>query len=115
MKIGSMRHRITIQRYTATADSGGGSSIAWNDVADIFASIQPSRVQESLFSDQMREVTSHLLTIRYRKDLTHKDRIFHSVFADGEIVSRTFAIKGIKNIDNKNKFMQLACVEGVPT
>lgn len=115
MKIGSMRHRITIQRYTATPDDGGGSVIVWQDVSDVFASILPSRAQESLFAEQMREVTSHLITIRYRPDLTHKDRLIHTVYANGGFQTRTFAIKGIKNVDNKNKFYQLACEEGVPT
>ena len=115
MKIGSMRHRITIQRYAATDDDAGGSTLAWSNVSDIYAKIQPSKVQESLFSEQMREVTSHLITIRYRADLTHKDRLFHSVTRNGTTFTRTFAIKGIKDVENQHRFIQIAAEEGVPT
>ena len=115
MKIGSMRHRITIQRYTATTDNGGGSSVVWNDVADVFAHIDPAKVDDQRFAEQIREVTTHVITVRYRSDLSHKDRLFHSVLRNGEIINRTFAIRGIKNVSNQNRFLELACEEGVPT
>lgn len=115
MKIGAMRHRITIQRYKPTIDDGGGRKIVWEDVADIYANIEPARVDDQRFAEQIREVTTHVITVRFRPDIDFKDRLFHSVLRDGEIVTRTFAIRGIKNLKNQNRFLELACEEGVPT
>ena len=117
MSIGKMRQNLQIQRYTKTPDGGGGSTVVYNKVADIFAQIMPKAAKENLFGDQMREVTSHVIMIRYRRDLTHADRLVQNHTRLGEQFSRTFAIKGIKNINNEFKYMQIAAQEGsgVPT
>ena len=117
MTIGKMRQKLQIQRFTKTPDGGGGSTVVFSKVADIFAQIMPKDAKENLFGDQMREVTSHVIMIRYRRDLSHADRIIQEHFRDGVKHTRTFAIKGIKNINNEFKYMQIAAQEGagVPT
>jgi SPP1 family predicted phage head-tail adaptor len=117
MSIGKMRQLLQIQRFTSTPDGGGGSTVVFSKVADVFAQILPKDAQESLFGDQMREVTSHVIMIRYRRDLSHADRLVQNHTRNGELFSRTFAIKGIKNINNEFKYMQIAAQEGagVPT
>ena len=117
MSIGKMRQVLQIQRFASTPDGGGGSTVVFSKVADVFAQILPKDAQESLFGDQMREVTSHVIMIRYRRDLSHADRLVQNHTRNGEQFSRTFAIKGIKNINNEFKYMQIAAQEGagVPT
>ena len=117
MSVGKMRSKLTIQRFTKTPDGGGGATVVFSKVADIFAQIMPKDAKENLFGDQMREVTSHVIMIRYRRDLSHADRIVQTHFRDGVKYTRTFAIKGIKNINNEFKYMQIAAQEGagVPT
>ena len=117
MSIGKMRQLLQIQRFTATPDGGGGSTVVFNKVADVFAKILPKDAQESLFGDQMREVTSHVIMIRYRRDLTHADRLIQNHTRLGEQFSRTFARKGIINVNNEFKYIQIAAQEGtgVPT
>ena len=41
MKIGKLRHKVTIQEYTATRDSFGAEVQAWVDKASVFAGITP--------------------------------------------------------------------------
>lgn len=117
MSVGSMRYRLQIQSMTRTSDDGGGSSISWVKVADVFADIQPQNSAESVFGreNQMREVTQHKIIIRYRKDVTAKNRIVQTYKKDGVATTRTFNIRGVVNVENRFKFLELLCDEGVPT
>lgn len=117
MAIGAMRHRVTIQSISRTSDGGGGSSIEWAKVADVYADIQPQSSRESEFGrdNGFREVTTHKVLIRYRSGLTTAHRLYQSYRSNGAQVTRVFNIKGILNIDNKNKILELSCDEGVPT
>ena len=117
MAIGRMRYRLDIQSYTATSDDGGGSSLAWSKVASVYADIQPQRAQESQFGldNQLREVSTHKIYIRYRSDVTHKHRLVQTYKRDGVSTTRTFNIKGVLNVDNRFKMLELICDEGVPT
>mgnify|MGYP002621184364 CR=1 FL=1 len=117
MPVGSMRHRIQLQKQTRTTDGGGGASLAWSKVADVYADIQPQQARESVFGrdNQMREVITHKILIRYRSDITARNRISQTFKRDGVSTTRTFNIKGVVNIDNRNKFLELTCEEGVPT
>ena len=40
--LGRMRHKIAIQSPTATVDSGGGRSIAWSTLKEVYADIRPT-------------------------------------------------------------------------
>ena len=39
MSIGKMRQLLQIQRFTSTPDGGGGSTVVFSKVADVFAQI----------------------------------------------------------------------------
>lgn len=117
MSIGAMRNRVEIQKYTASSDGAGGSTLIWSKVASVFAEITPKTARTNEFGrdNQQREVVTHLIKIRYRSDFTTKNRIHQTYSRDGIRATRTFAIKGIINVDNKFKYMELTCEEGVPT
>jgi len=117
MNIGRMRYKVQIQSATRTSDSGGGASVAWSKVADVFADIQPQNSKEGVFGteNQIREVTRSKIYIRYRKDVSFKNRIVQTYSQDGVSATRTFNINGVVNVDNRFRFLELTCEEGVPT
>lgn len=41
LRIGALRDRLTLERPTRTADGGGGASIAWEQLGELWASVQP--------------------------------------------------------------------------
>lgn len=112
-----MRYNIQLQSKSLTSDDGGGGSSSWTKVADVSASIMPSSSKESVFGrdNQMREVTSHTITIRYRTGVTSKQRFYYVERRNGASVTRIFNIKGVLNVDNRGKFLEISCEEGVPT
>lgn len=117
MAIGSMRVRMDLQAYSRTADGGGGAATKWNKVASIYADIKPQSSSENMFGreNQMREVTRHKIIIRYRDNVTAKNRLVHTVRRNGSSVTRVFNIKGVVDPDNRRRFLELDCEEGVPT
>ena len=117
MAIGKMRYRLQIQSATRTSDDGGGASLTWAKVADVYADIQPESANEAMHGreNELREVSRHKIYIRYRSDVSHKNRLVQTFKRDGVSTTRTFNIIGVLNIDNRFKMLELICEEGVPT
>jgi len=113
MSIGNMRNRLELQAATRTSDQGGGSSIAWTKVATIFASITPQSSNEAVFADKLRDVLRSTVRVRYRTDLTTANRLVQTYRRNGVQTTRTFTINGVLNVDNRFKFLDLDCEEGV--
>lgn len=117
MSIGKMRYILQIQSATRTSDDGGGVSLTWEKVADVYADIQTQSAQEAMHGrdNEIREVTKHKIYIRYRKDVSHKNRLVQTYKRGNTTATRTFNIKGVVNVDNRFKMLELACDEGTPT
>ena len=113
--IGSMRHQVKIQSQSRSADGGGSSAVSYSDVATVNASIKPLSGGDRLFGDQIEERITHMITIRFRRDVSYKNRLKYD-FADGGVnYSRIFNIKRVINRDTRNRFLDILCEEGVAT
>lgn len=113
--IGRMGHRITIQSQTKAADGGGSSAVTWSDVATIYANIKPLSGGDTLFGLQIEERISHMITVRFRRDITYKNRIKYDYTFDGTSYSRIFNIRRVINRDTMNRYLDILCEEGVAT
>mgnify|MGYP003319976012 CR=1 FL=1 len=105
--IGRMRHRVTIQSPTATVDTGGGRSIAWGTLKEVFADIQPVSASYKYKHGQETEEVTHKVIIRHRTDIGTNYRI--------KFGTRIFNIMGIINPDERDRFLELNCTEGAAT
>jgi SPP1 family predicted phage head-tail adaptor len=105
MDIGRLRHRVILQRLTATADGAGGFTESWAALATVWASIDPATARdlERVFGAELQAPVTHLVTTRYYSGLTPKDRV---VFG-----SRTFAIRGLQNPEERRIAWVMACEE----
>lgn len=116
MSVGRMKKRMQLQSKTTSADGGGSDAVTtWTTYNTAFGSIQPKSGQERLFGDQLQEPITHIVRMRYRTDITFKDRLLYSYKSHGVSNSRTFNIKRIINVDSKDKYLDIMCVEGVAT
>jgi len=102
--IGSLRKRVEIQQRVRTADGVGGWSNSWLTTQTVYANIEPVSAKEALFGMQNEHTISHRITIRYTEGFTADYRV--------KFGSRTFDIKGIRNIEERERFMILDCLEG---
>ncbi len=66
MNIGDMRERFTLEQPIRTPDGGGGATIAWETVTELWAAVRPITGDERLRHDQLSGRLTHEVWIRYR-------------------------------------------------
>ncbi len=110
VKLGALRHRLVIQAERSTGDGGGGQSDPWADpvtVATVWGKVEPLTGSERLRAMQIEDRLSHRIVIRHRPGITPAMRI---VFG-----SRVFNIRAAINHEERDRFLELLCEEGVAT
>ncbi len=108
--LGSLRHRLVIQAERSTSDGGGGQSDPWADpviIATVWGKVEPLTGAERLRAMQIEDRFRHRIIIRHRPGITPAMRI---VFG-----SRVFNIRAAINREERDRFLELLCEEGVAT
>jgi len=105
--IGGMRHRVMIQSERRTTDTDGSAALRWYDDVSVFAAIEPASGRERFFGMQLEASITHKITIRYRADMAPKKRLLYN--------GRAFQVRAVLNRDERKRFQELLCEEGVAT
>jgi SPP1 family predicted phage head-tail adaptor len=100
---GKMRHKVTIQRRQLVRDEGGGFAQGWADDVTIWAQVKPATATAVIIANQPQQQVTHDVKIRYRSDLTKKDRLTYR--------GRILEIEDIVNEDELGKFLRITCIE----
>ena len=104
---GKMRHRITFQSFSGAVDTFGdplqGSEDQWNDVATVWAAIDPVSGREFYAAEQSQSEVTHKIRCRYRPGLTTAMRI--------KLGNRLFQIVSIINWEERGESLLLMCKE----
>lgn len=103
MRIGDLRHRVTLQYQTRVADVMGGAVVTWTDAAEVWAAIWPVSANETLQAAQQVMTISHRIRMRFRPDLRSSWRI--------KFGTRYFAIVSMINPNEKGAILDLLCKE----
>lgn len=77
LNAGRLDKRVTVQSSVFSDDGAGGQSIAWLDVATVWASIDTGSGREFMAAQQLLPELTHLVTIRYRDDVTAANRLIY--------------------------------------
>src|SRR5574337_303208 len=115
MRTGDLRRRISIQQRSQTLDAFGQQSLSWVDVlSDVPAAIESISGLEKLFAMQVQSPTTHTVTVRWHPQLADLRQItaWRIVYRDGTI-TRYFNIEGAANIDERRRWIELKCTEGL--
>jgi SPP1 family predicted phage head-tail adaptor len=102
-----LRHRITLQEKDRTGDGGGGHDVDWVVVARPYAYIKELSGYEKFVSQQRQSEVTHDITIRYRSGVTAGMRI--------EYRAKTYNIQAVLNIEERDVWLILKCIEGMAT
>jgi len=103
MKIGDLRHRITVQDSTETPDSHKGHTVVWHNFLVLWASVEPLSGREYFYSHQIKAEVTHRVKIRYVKGITVKMRIKHN--------DRILAIESILDLKERHETLEILCKE----
>lgn len=104
MKIGQLRHKVTIQKQEGgTNDGGGNITPNWVEVATVWAEVKPNAFEKT-FANQSMQQTTHTVKMRYRADIKISMRILFK--------GRILNIKYLTNTDERNRELVVSCLEG---
>lgn len=104
--VGRLRHRVTLQQPVDADDGAGGTDRVWNDAAVLWARIEPLSAAERVAAERLEAAADHRITIRWRAGITHAMRF--------SIGTRTFAIRGLIDREERNRFLDCLCEEIAP-
>lgn len=78
-----LRHRVTLQQPALTPDTLGGYVKTWEDVAELWAAIEPyeARGRERQNAGKKESRVQHRVTLRYRSGVTPDMRLLHGARA----------------------------------
>jgi SPP1 family predicted phage head-tail adaptor len=104
MRIGDLRHRITIQQLTPT-QNGLDSTEVPADFATVWAAIEPLSGREYFAAQQVNAEVTCRIRMRYLAGVTPSMQV--------KFGERTFAIESVINVEERNRELQLMVKEVV--
>lgn len=102
---GMLRHKIEIRELQEVEDEYGGQVSTWVTVWTKKAFVKPVSGYERLRSAQLQASQTHVVYMRWFDGLTAKHQI---KFGD-----RLFQIRFPKNVEERNRWLEVTCDEGV--
>jgi SPP1 family predicted phage head-tail adaptor len=109
-RIGSLRERVTLQSETRNPDAAGGAVVSWSALAHaptVWARVEPLLGREALQAMQLKAPVSYRVTMRWRDDITAAMRLVWG--------ARVLNIRSIINPDERRRYIEILCEEGVAT
>ncbi|MCP3680269.1 MAG: phage head closure protein [Gammaproteobacteria bacterium] len=97
---GKLRHKISIQSLVETQSSFGEPVQSWSSfTTNVWASIEPLKMQERFIADQFMSNVEKKITIRFTTGIEPKQRVINN--------SLSYDIESIINPDERNRELQL--------
>ncbi len=105
MKIGKLRHSITIEQASETQAPDGSVIETWSTFANAQASIEPISGREYFAAQTTQADVTHRSYMRYIPGIVPKMRVKYG--------SRIFDILSVINVNERNRELQLMCRESI--
>ena len=108
MRVGNLRHTISIQEPIETSDGLMGKKVFWKDVTGLTklkAAIWPLKGEELIEAMKLDHKLTHRIVTRYRAKIKPKMRV---VFG-----SLTFNIRSLINTEMRNERLEMLCEEEI--
>lgn len=104
IQIGRFGHRVTLQEKTQTDEAFGEET--WSDISSpnpVWAKVRPMEGSEYFQGQQIDAKVTHVVSIRYRSDVTSHQRLLH----DGRVLD----IQHVINENEDDEVLHLHCEE----
>lgn len=103
---GRLRHLVTVQNPTVSAEASGGYTESWAsaDPSTAWVEVKPvAAASEGVAAQIERAPITHEVTARYHSGISARSRLAFG--------SRYLYVRGVQNIDEENALMVLSCEE----
>ena len=104
--IGSLRHRVLLERPVRTSDEGGAAIITWTVLGSVFARIEPVSGREIENAHGVAGRVTHKVLMRYRSDVAPDMRIIAG--------ARVLEITAALDVDGRGRWLRCLCTEKLP-
>ena len=105
LSTGRLNQRVTIQSVTLAKDQYHEQAETWTDVATVPASVNPVAAVEQVTADRLETQQRLIITIRYRSDVTVKNRLEHVLRNN----TRYYKIVSVVDRDMRQRVLDLVC------
>lgn len=102
-RIGALRHRVLLEAPVRAADGGGGATVAWTPVAELWAGITPGSGSESVLAESVTGRVSREIVVRHRADIEPAMRF--------RLGQRRFEIAAVLDVDERRRMLRCLCRE----
>ena len=101
--VGEMRQLASLEAATRVPDEGGGATLAWTQLAQVWCAIRPRSGAEDLASDRLVPTLRHDVWMRWRDGVSPDMRL--------TLGDRVLAIAAVMDPDGRRQFLRLTCEE----
>ena len=105
MRIGELKHLVSLQKRSVTRGAAGEVVETWATIGTAWAAMKPLKGREYFAAKQVQAETTHEITIRYRSDMGPLDRITYK--------NRVFDIQTAINSMEQDRWLILICAEKI--
>ena len=105
IRIGDLRHRLTLEQSTRTDDDCGGAVETWGAVAELWAALRPLSGFERETADQLAGRVTHEVWVRHRVGVEPAMRFTANAGA------RVFGIRAVIDSGERRRFLKCLCEE----
>lgn len=115
MRISDLRRRVAIQQRGGSIDTWGQQSVSWSDVlTNVPACIEPLSGRELVAAQAINPEVNNRITVRYHASLANPAAVagMRVVYVNAG-VTRYYNILAAMNIDERNRWIDLAASESV--
>jgi len=109
MASGKLHHRIKIQKRNRTLDMYGQRQDSWEDYLSVRANVRPVSGMEKIASMSVAASLTHTILVRYRNEFRFPLKVASMRVLFDE---RVFDIDSVRNLEERNRWAVLNCVEG---
>ena len=95
---GTLRHEGGLQRTVPVPDGQGGHGEDWQEVARVFARIEPVSARSVVVADRAEARVTHRVTVRFRDDLLSGMRFLFE--------ERVLEIAAVHDPEERGRFLQ---------
>ncbi len=101
--IAALRRRVTLEQPARVADGGGGVTVTWSAVAELWAELKSLAGTQQFIAEGLQGRVMHEVTIRRRTDVLPAMRL--------RFGSRLLVIEAVLNRDGPEPFLRILAEE----
>jgi SPP1 family predicted phage head-tail adaptor len=102
---GKLRHRLVLEAPLEADDGAGGVTRTYENVATIWAAIEPLALAEQIAAESLGARLTHRIVIRTGFDVTLRHRF--------KLGARSFRIAAIRDPDESGRFREIHAEERI--